>query len=61
MENYQTNVSLHHIFREENQYADFFAKLKAPLDADFLYRVSPPKNVRGLFRNNITEIFFFHK
>jgi hypothetical protein len=35
MENYQTNVSLHHIFREGNQYADFFAKLKAPLDADF--------------------------
>jgi ribonuclease HI len=38
----QTNVSLYHTLREGNQCADFFAKLGASSDVDFLIHVSPP-------------------
>ncbi|PNX82695.1 replication A1-like protein [Trifolium pratense] len=38
----QTNVSLYHMLREGNQCADFFAKLGAFSDADYLTHTSPP-------------------
>jgi hypothetical protein len=37
----QTNVYLYHTLREGNQCADFFAKLGASLDGDFLTHTSP--------------------
>jgi hypothetical protein len=54
----QTNVSLHHTLREENQCADFFAKLGALSDADFLTHTSPPEGIRDLLRNDATGTFF---
>jgi hypothetical protein len=54
----QTNVSLHHTRREGNQCADFFAKLEASSDADFLTHTSSPKGVRDLLKNNATKTFF---
>ncbi|PNX97264.1 S-like ribonuclease [Trifolium pratense] len=48
----QTNVSLHHRLREENQCAGFFAKLGASSDADFLTDASPPEGVRDHLRND---------
>ncbi|GAU35593.1 hypothetical protein TSUD_295290 [Trifolium subterraneum] len=38
----QSNVSHHHTLRVGNQCVDFFAKLEASLDADFLTHASPP-------------------
>jgi hypothetical protein len=54
----QTNVSLHHTLREGNQCANFFAKLGASSDVDFLTHVSPPEGVRDLLRNDATGTFF---
>ncbi|GAU25827.1 hypothetical protein TSUD_30910 [Trifolium subterraneum] len=55
----QTNVSLHHTLREENQCADFFAKLGASSNADFLIHAFPPKCVRDLLKNDTMGTFFF--
>jgi hypothetical protein len=57
----QTNVSLHHTLREGNQCADFFAKLGALSDADFLTHASPLECIRNLLKNDTTGTFFFRK
>jgi hypothetical protein len=57
----QTNVSLHHTLREGNQCADFFAKLGASSDADFLIHTSPPEAVRDLLRNDAMGTFFLRE
>jgi hypothetical protein len=57
----QTNASLHHTLREGNQCADFFAKLGASSDADFLTRASPPEGVRDLLRNDAMGTFFLRE
>jgi hypothetical protein len=57
----QTNVSLHHTLREGNQCADFFAKLGASSDADFLTHASPPEGVRDLLRNDAMGTFFLRE
>jgi ribonuclease HI len=54
----QANVSLHHTLREGNQCADFFAKLGATSDVDFLTHASPPEGVRDLLRNDAMGTFF---
>jgi hypothetical protein len=54
----QPNVSLYHTLREGNQCADFFAKLEASSDVDFLTHASPPENIRDLLRNDAIETFF---
>jgi hypothetical protein len=55
----QANVSLHHTLRKRNQCADFFAKLEASSDADFLIHASPPEGVRDLLRSDAMRTFFF--
>ncbi|MCI24164.1 replication protein A1-like protein, partial [Trifolium medium] len=56
----QTNVSFYHTLREENQCADFFAKLGVSSVADFLTDASPPEGVHDLLRNDtICELSFF--
>jgi hypothetical protein len=57
----QTNVSLHHTLREGNQCADFFAKLGASSDTDFLTDASPPEDVRDLLRNDAMGTFFLQE
>jgi ribonuclease HI len=54
----QPNVSLYHTLREGNQCADFFAKLGASSDVDFLTHASPLENIRDLLRNDAIETFF---
>ncbi|CAJ2628075.1 N-hydroxycinnamoyl/benzoyltransferase [Trifolium pratense] len=54
----QPNVSLYHTLREDNQCADFFAKLGASSDADYLIHASPPDGVRDLLRNDAMGTFF---
>ncbi|MCI14143.1 S-like ribonuclease [Trifolium medium] len=54
----QTNVSLYHTLRERNQCADFFAKLGASSDADFLTHASPPKDIRDLLKNDAMGTLF---
>jgi hypothetical protein len=54
----QTNISLYHTLREENQYADFFVKLGASLDVGFLTHVSPPEGVHDLLKNDTFGTFF---
>jgi hypothetical protein len=57
----QTNVSLHRTLRDENQCADFFAKLETSSDANFLTHVSPPEGVRDLLMNDATKTFFLRE
>jgi hypothetical protein len=57
----QTNVSLYHTLRQKNQYSDFFAKLGASSDADFLTHVSPLEGVLDLLKNDAMETFFLCK
>jgi hypothetical protein len=57
----QTNVYLHHTLRVENKCADFFAKLRALSDADFLTHASPLEGVRDLLRNDATETVFLRE
>jgi hypothetical protein len=54
----QINVSLCHTLREGNQCADFFAKLGATSDADFLTYASPQEGVRDRLRNDTMRTFF---
>jgi hypothetical protein len=54
----QTNASLHHTLIERNQCADFFDKLGASSDADFLTHSSPLEGVRDLLRNDALGTFF---
>jgi diadenosine tetraphosphate (Ap4A) HIT family hydrolase len=54
----QTYVSLHDTLREGNQCADFFAKLRASSDVDFLTFASSPEGVRNLLRNDATRTLF---
>jgi hypothetical protein len=56
----QTNVSLHHTFRERNQCANFFAKLGASSDVELLTQTFPPEGVHDLLRNYIVGTFFLH-
>jgi hypothetical protein len=57
----QTNISLQDTLREVNQCADFFAKLGASSDVDFLTYASPPEGVRDLLKNNATGTFFLYE
>jgi hypothetical protein len=57
----QTNASLHHTLREENQCADFFAKLEASSDADFLTHALSPEGVRDLLKNDAMGTFFLRE
>lgn len=57
----QTNVSLYHTLREGNQCVDFYAKLGASSDADFLTHVSPPEAVRDLLKNDAMGTFFLRE
>ncbi|KAK2397773.1 hypothetical protein QL285_059315 [Trifolium repens] len=54
----QANVSLHHMLRDENQCAHFFAKLGASSDVDFLTHVSPLEDICDLLRNDAIGTFF---
>jgi hypothetical protein len=54
----QSNISLYHTLREGNQCADFFAKLGASLDVDFLTHAFPPEGIRDLLRNDAIRTFF---
>jgi hypothetical protein len=54
----RTNIFLYHALRKRNQYADFFAKLGASSDVDFLTHASPPEAVRDLLRNDAMRTFF---
>ncbi|GAU37585.1 hypothetical protein TSUD_395580 [Trifolium subterraneum] len=57
----QISVSLHHTLREGNQCADFFAKLGASSDFDFLTHTSPPEGIRDLLRNDPMGTLFIHE
>ncbi|XP_045803019.1 uncharacterized protein LOC123896706 [Trifolium pratense] len=57
----QTNASLYHTLREGNQCADFFAKLGASSDADYLIHASTPDGVRDLLRNDAMRTFFLRE
>ncbi|KAK2421829.1 hypothetical protein QL285_032414 [Trifolium repens] len=57
----QTNFSLHHTLREWDQCADFFAKLRASSDVDFLTFASPSEGVCNLLRNDATRTFFLRE
>ncbi|MCI50277.1 glucan 13-beta-glucosidase, partial [Trifolium medium] len=50
--------SLYHTLREGNQCADFFAKLGATSDVDFLTHASPPEDIRDLLRNDALGTLF---
>jgi hypothetical protein len=54
----QTNVSLYHTLKEGNQCANFFAKLGASSDADFLTHASPSEDIHDLLRNDTMKILF---
>jgi hypothetical protein len=54
----QTNVSLYHTLRERNQCDDFFAKVGASSNTDFLTHVSSPEGVHKLLKNDTMETFF---
>ncbi|GAU32838.1 hypothetical protein TSUD_209060 [Trifolium subterraneum] len=58
---FQSNISLYHTLREENQCVDFFAKLEASSDADFSTHVSSPEGVRDLLRNDAMGTFFLRE
>ncbi|AES78311.2 hypothetical protein MTR_7g027170 [Medicago truncatula] len=51
------NVMVNHTLREENQCADFFAKLRASSDVEFLRHESPLMNLKNLLQNDVAEIF----
>lgn len=53
----QGNVMVNHTLREENQCADFFAKLRASSDVEFLRHESPLMNLKNLLQNDVAEIF----
>jgi hypothetical protein len=55
---FQTDVSIFHTLREENQCADFFAKPEASSDVGFLTHISPYKSVRNLLKNDAMNMFF---
>ncbi|KAK2370257.1 hypothetical protein QL285_083322 [Trifolium repens] len=57
----QTNASLHHTLREKNQCADFFAKLEASSDTDFLTHALSPEGVRDLLKNDAMGTFFLRE
>ncbi|GAU45207.1 hypothetical protein TSUD_139120 [Trifolium subterraneum] len=57
----QISVSLHHTLREGNPCADFFAKLGASSDVDFLTHTSPPEGVRDLLRNDAMRTLFIRE
>jgi hypothetical protein len=57
----QANVSLHHTFREKNQCADLFTKLRASSDANFLTHASSSEGVRDLLRHDATGTFFLRE
>jgi len=52
------NFSIQHSLREENQCANFIAKLEASSNDDFLIHSSPPKDLLALLRNNSSGTFF---
>lgn len=53
----QGNVMVNHTLKEENQCADFFAKLRASSDVEFLRHESPLMNLKNLLQNDVAEIF----
>jgi hypothetical protein len=55
------NIFLCHIFRERNQCADFFAKLRASSDADLSIHASPSEGILDLLRSGAAENFFRRK
>ncbi|MCI71562.1 glucan 13-beta-glucosidase, partial [Trifolium medium] len=57
----RTNVSLYHALKEGNQCADFFAKLGASLDSDFVTHASPPEGVGNLLKNDEMGTFFLRE
>ncbi|XP_045809964.1 uncharacterized protein LOC123904334 [Trifolium pratense] len=54
---YQSNVSLCHTLREDNQCADFFAKLGASSNTDFISHDCPPEDVQDLLKNDALGTF----
>jgi len=57
----QRNVMIHHTLREGNQCADFFAKLGASSDVEFLQHESPPVNLKNLLQSDAAGIFFLRE
>lgn len=55
----QSNIIVYHTLREENQCADFFARLGASSDSDLFYHVSPPYDLLYLLKMDAAETFFF--
>jgi len=54
-------VMVNHTLRKENQCADFFAKLGASYDVDFLRHESSPVNLKNLLESDVTGIFFLRE
>lgn len=54
----QANVSLHHTLREDNQCADFLAKLGASSDDILLAHPHPPDDFRPLLRTDALGTLF---
>jgi len=57
----QKNVMVNHTLREGSQCVDFFAKLDASFDVEFLRHESPPVNLMNFLQIDVAGIFFLRK
>jgi len=57
----QGNVVVNYTLREGNQCADFFAKLGASSDVEFLRHESPPVNLKNLLQSDAAGIFYLRE
>jgi len=56
----QSNVTICHTLKEENQCADFMAKLKAQEESNLSIYVSPPKDLLHMLKLD-ADATFFHR
>jgi hypothetical protein len=52
---------VNHTLKEGNQCADFFAKLSASSDVEFLWHESYLVNLKNLIQSDAAEIFFLRE
>jgi len=58
----QGNVMVkYHTIKEGNQCADFFAKLGASSDVEFLRHESPSVNLKNSLQSDVAEIFYLRE
>ena len=57
----QGNVLVNHTLRDGNQCADFFAKLGASSDVEFLRHKSPPMNLKIFLQSYAARIFYLRE